>query len=187
MSVAVVFETHSTSVDNERGIATGWNQGELSATGREQARELGERRRDDGIAVVFTSDLRRVVETAELAFAGSPIPVVHDARLRECNYGLLNGMPRAQLEAERVLRLETPFPGGESWREAVDRIAGFLRELAESHDGRRVLVIGHVATRWALDHVATGVPLATLAEAPFAWREGWEYTLSSEGGTHHDA
>jgi broad specificity phosphatase PhoE len=71
MSVAVVFETHSTSIDNEFGIATGWNEGELSETGREQARQLGERRRDDGIDVVFTSDLRRAVETAEIAFAGS--------------------------------------------------------------------------------------------------------------------
>ena len=87
MSVAVVFETHSTSVDNELGIATGWNQGELSDIGREQARELGERRRDDGIAVVFTSDLRRAVQTAELAFAGTPLPVIRDARLRECDYG----------------------------------------------------------------------------------------------------
>ena len=78
VSVAVVFETHSTSVDNELGIATGWNEGELSETGRQQARELGERRRDDGIAVVFTSDLRRAVETAELAFAGSPLPIVQD-------------------------------------------------------------------------------------------------------------
>jgi len=111
---------------------------------------------------------------------------VQDARLRECNYGSLNGMPRAQLEAERLLRLETPFPGGESWREAVERVAGFLRELATSRNRERVLVIGHIATRWALDHVADGVPLATLAEAPFVWREGWEYTLSSEGA-HDDA
>ncbi|HEX4526496.1 MAG TPA: phosphoglycerate mutase family protein, partial [Gaiellaceae bacterium] len=64
MTITVIFETHSTSVDNERGIATGWNQGELSETGRTQARELGDRRRDDGIAIVFTSDLRRAVETA---------------------------------------------------------------------------------------------------------------------------
>ena len=106
----VVFETHSTSVDNELGIATGWNQGELSETGRVQARQLGERRRDDGIAVVFTSDLHRAVETAAIAFAGSSLPVVRDPRLRECNYGALNGMPRAQLDAERHLRVDDAVP-----------------------------------------------------------------------------
>ena len=184
MSVEVCFETHSTSVDNELGIATGWNEGELSETGRQQALQLGERRRNDRIAVVFTSDLRRAVQTAELAFAGTSLPIVRDSRLRECNYGVLNGMPRALLEAERRLRIDEPFPGGESWQQAVDRVAGFLRELPRSHDGERVLVIGHVATRWALDQVAHGVSLATLADTPFEWREGWEYTLHTDGGAH---
>jgi broad specificity phosphatase PhoE len=177
MCVEVVYETHSISVDNERGIATGWLEGALSDTGKEQAKQLGERRRDDGLAIVFTSDLRRAVETAEIAFAGSTIPVQRDARLRECNYGSLNGMPRVQLEAERTRRLDEPFPGGESWRQAVTRVAGFLEELPLSFDGRRVLIIGHVATRWALDHVALGIPLEELVDAPFAWREGWEYEL----------
>jgi hypothetical protein len=40
-----------------------------------------------------------------------------------------------------------------------------------------VLIIGHVATRWGLDHVIGGVPLEELAVADFAWREGWEYRL----------
>jgi broad specificity phosphatase PhoE len=40
-----------------------------------------------GIAVVFTSDLGRAVETADIAFGGTGIPVRRDARLRECDYG----------------------------------------------------------------------------------------------------
>lgn len=42
---AVVFETHSVSVDNEAGIASGWNHSELSAAGRALAKELGECRK----------------------------------------------------------------------------------------------------------------------------------------------
>jgi broad specificity phosphatase PhoE len=109
-----VFETHSTSTDNEAGIATGWNEGTLSATGRAQARLLGERRRDDGIDLVICSDLRRAVQTAEIAFAGTAVPILYDRRLRECNYGSLNGMPRALLEAERAGHLDEPWPQGES-------------------------------------------------------------------------
>jgi 2,3-bisphosphoglycerate-dependent phosphoglycerate mutase len=186
VSVAVVFETHSTSTDNEHGIATGWNEGMLSTLGREQAQQLGERRRFDGLSIVYTSDLRRAVETAEIAFAGSSLPVVADRRLRECNYGSLNGMPRAQLEAELLLRLDEPFPGGESWGQAVERVTGFLRGLPRSHDGARVLVIGHVATRWALDQLALGVSLDTLAGTPFAWQEGWEYVLETDGRSQRD-
>jgi 2,3-bisphosphoglycerate-dependent phosphoglycerate mutase len=177
LSVEIVYETHSTSVDNEAGIATGWLDGALSETGKEQARRLGERRRADGLAAVFTSDLQRAVETAALAFAGSTIPIRADPRLRECNYGALNGMPRTRVHADRRRRLDEPFPDGESWRQAVERVAGFLKELPSSFEGQRVLIIGHVATRWALDHTLVGTPLEELVDAPFLWREGWEYEL----------
>ena len=95
----VVYETHSTSEHNEAGIATGWLGGALSAAGRRQAVELGERRRDDGIELVVASDLWRAVETAAIAFDGSGIPLRVDWRLRECDYGELNGMPRPLLDA----------------------------------------------------------------------------------------
>ncbi len=177
MSVAVVFETHSISEDNEAGIATGWLPGRLSARGRELARELGERRARDGLSAVFTSDLARAVETAEIAFAESPLAVVRDPRLRECNYGGLNGMPSERLGRDRSRHLDEPYPDGESWREAVERVAGFLDELVRERDGERVLIIGHVATRWALERAANGAPLEALVAAPFEWRPGWEYRL----------
>jgi hypothetical protein len=41
----------------------------------------------------------------------------------------------------------------------------------------RVLVVGHVATRWGLDHVIGGAAVEDLAVADFAWQEGWEYRL----------
>jgi len=175
--VEIIFETHSTSTDNEAGIATGWLDGELSDLGRRQAIELGERRRDSGHAAVFTSDLKRAVQTAEIAFAGSDVPIHRDRRLRECNYGRLNGMPAAQLEAERRRRVEQPYPGGESYRQVVARVEGFLAELSPAFEGARILVIGHTATRWALDHLLTGADLAEVVSAPFVWREGWSYRL----------
>jgi 2,3-bisphosphoglycerate-dependent phosphoglycerate mutase len=175
MSVEVVFETHATSEDNEAGIATGWLPGRLSATGREQARELGQRRHDDGLSVVFTSDLGRAVETAEIAFAGSPLPVIADERLRECDYGELNGT--GEPLHDRSGHIDVPYPGGESWRQAVERVAGFLDELRREHDGERVLVIGHSATRLALEAVASGRQLEEVMAEPFVWHPGWEYSL----------
>ena len=173
----IVFETHSTSEDNERGVATGWLPGRLSEYGKEQARALGERHRDDGLVAVYTSDLRRAVETAEIAFAGTDLPIYRDARLRECNYGELNGRPRAEIDAIRLQHVDEPFPGGESWRQAVERVRDFLDELARTRDGERVLLIGHAATRFALDHLVDEVPLEELVAPPFEWQEGWEYRL----------
>ena len=176
MSVELVYETHSISVDNERGIATGWLPGELSAKGRRLAHELGRRRREDGIACVFTSDLRRAVETAEIAFEGSDIEIRRDERLRECNYGELNGAPVAELEPRR-LYVEEPFPGGQSYRDCVGLLRRFLVDVGREFDGRRVLVIAHSAQRYALRHLLEGVPLEEAVDAPFDWQEGWEYVV----------
>ncbi|WP_405898072.1 histidine phosphatase family protein [Streptomyces sp. NBC_00727] len=71
MPVRIVYESHATTTDNEAGIATGWLPGRLSATGRRQAAELGDRRRGTGLDAVCTSDLARAVETARIAFAGA--------------------------------------------------------------------------------------------------------------------
>lgn len=172
MSVSLVYETHATSEHNEAGIATGWLDGKLSALGRQQARELGERRPASQFAAIYVSDLGRAVETAELAFGGG---FTLEPRLRECNYGELNGLPVARLEHERPRRVDEPYPGGESYRDVVARVASLLDDLRVRHDGGRVLLIAHAAPRWALDHLLHGVPLERLVHGPFDWQPGWEY------------
>jgi len=100
---------------------------------------------------------------------GSGVPVLHDWRLRECDYGELNGMPAAEMHAGRRGHLDEPYPGGESWRQAVARGERFLADLPSRWARRRIVVIGHVATRWALDHALRGVPVEDLL-AVLYWR-----------------
>jgi hypothetical protein len=99
-------------------------------------------------------------------------------RLRECDYGRLNGAPTTDVHANRSHYLDQPYPDGESWRQAVDRVGRFLADLPSRWNNKRVLVVGHVATRWGLDHFINGIPLETLAGQNFEWQEGWEYRLS---------
>ena len=178
MTIQLVFETHALTLDNEWGRATGWLSGQLSEQGLEEARQLGRRRADDGITTVFTSDLARAVQTAAEAFGQRSLPVLHDWRLRECDYGRRNGMPVAELHAGRRDHLDRPYPVGESWRQVVARTGRFLNDLPLRWQGQRVLVIGHVVTKWALDHLISGVPLEDLTGQDFAWQEGWEYKVS---------
>ena len=180
MTTEIVFETHAISTDNEAGIATGWLEGQLSEEGRRLARRLGERRLGEWIDTVYTADLGRAIETAELAFGESGIPIRRDARLRECNYGLLNGGPVFEVERERIKRIDEPFPGGESYRQTVERMRSFLGDVALEHGSGRIVVIGHSATRWALDHLLKGVPLEVLVGTSFEWQEGWLYELTGD-------
>jgi len=89
-AVSLVYETHSTTTDNEAGRCTGWQPGELSAAGVRNARELGRRRRDDGIDLVISSDLHRAVQTVDVARSTgppSPRPAMTSPRRRSHGSG----------------------------------------------------------------------------------------------------
>jgi broad specificity phosphatase PhoE len=178
-NLTLVFETHATSLDNEAGLASGWFDVALSATGQEQARALGARRRDDHLAVVFCSDLARSFRTAEIAFGDRSLPIVRDARLRECDYGDLTRRPASEIEHRRVQHLVNPFPNGESYQHVVDRVSGWLGEATSDLDAGAVLVIGHRATFYALEHLLNGVTLHDAVTAPWQWQPGWTYQRRS--------
>ena len=169
----LIYETHSITLDNESGHATGWLPGELSEAGRGLALELGARRRD--VDAVFSSDLGRALETVAIAFFDAELPIFHDWRLRECDYGALNGAPAEELEWEK--HIEVPFPGGESYLDVVARVVSFLDDLRRGWDGKRVLVVSHAAPRWALQHLLDGRPLEDLVGAPFDWQPGWTFSV----------
>jgi len=184
MAIQLVYETHSITTDNEAGIATGWLPGVLSERGVESARELGRRRRDDGIEAVYASDLARAVETARIAFEASQIPVHLESRLRECNYGRLNGMPAIEHAPQRGGHIAMPWPGGESYLDVVARTRSFLEDLARRHrDRARVLVIAHSANHWALEHLLNGADLASLVKGGMRWQPGWEFEVPVSWGS----
>jgi broad specificity phosphatase PhoE len=169
----LIYETHSITVDNERGIASGWLPGELSEEGRRLAAEIGPRRQD--VEVVFSSDLRRAVQTVELS--GLTVPHLQDWRLRECNYGELNGAPVDALDP-RVKRVHSRFPGGQSYTDVVELTRAFLEDVKRWYDGQVVLVIAHSANRWALEHLlGSRASMEDLIVSPFNWQPGWEYRI----------
>jgi broad specificity phosphatase PhoE len=172
---------HSTTEDNETGIATGWLPGRLSPRGRQLAADLADRRRRTVVDAVFSSDLHRAVETVELTFGRDPVvPVLHDWRLRECDYGALNGAEVALVHADRLRFLDEPYPGGESWRQAIDRVGRFIADLSTRWSGASVMVFGHASSLYGFSHLLEGRPLEDLLEHGVAWQDdwsGWNFTF----------
>ena len=176
----VIFESHATSVDNEAGVASGHRDVLLSARGREEAHTMGQQHAGRQVDVVYCSDLRRSYETAEMAFAGRGVPIIRDPRLRECDYGEYTGRPRTEVGAERARRITEPFPGGESVIQAVERIRLFLIDIAKRHSGETILVIGHSATHFGLEHWINGTPLHEIVAAPWTHEPGRPYVLTED-------
>jgi broad specificity phosphatase PhoE len=173
--IHLFFEFHGRSVDNERGIASGHNDPDLTEQGREEALAMGERYRDIDVRAVHCSDLLRSRRTAEIAFGARGIPIVEDARLRECDYGRLNGAPVAEVHGNRAKYAHRPFPGGESFADAAARVRGVLADLKLAYEDCAVVVIGHSATYFALEHILHGRELAPMLAEPWVWKPVWRW------------
>jgi len=182
--VSIEYFVHGTTVDNELGLASGWRQAQLSAKGREQATALGRSIADRGFDRVYTSDLDRAVESARLIF-GDERAIVVDARLRECDYGSLAGEPASELKDRATEFIDTPFPGGESYRDVERRMAAFLDDLCDLPDGTRVAIMAHQAPQLALDVLLRGRTWTQAIDEDWrragSWQPGWPYELPTPG------
>lgn len=174
--VEIIFEAHGTTFDNEAHLSSGHNDIELSPLGIKQSGEMGVRYKDDHFDAIFCSDLQRAYKSAEIAF-GNKWPIIQDSRLRECDYGDLTQKPSTEVDEQKPQRLEVPFPNGESYKETTFRMKEFLKELLKKYDGKRVMIIGHRATQYGLDHIINGVPMLQLVTTHFKWQPEWRYEL----------
>lgn len=174
--VNIIFEAHSTTLDNEAHLSSGQFDVALSLLGEKQAKELGQRYKDENFDAIFCSDLQRSYKTAEIAF-GKSFPIIKDKRLRECDYGDLTRHPSEEVEPQKVNHIREPFPNGESYEQTSQRMKEFLDELKKNYNGKRIMIIGHRATQYGLDHWINGIDLKTLVTTLLKWQPGWNYQL----------
>jgi len=121
----------------------------LNQTGRAQAAELAAALAAEPLAAIYSSPLRRALETAEiLAVPHGLEPVTVDA-LREVDVGSWEGLTRAEIEQRfpeqfaRWLDYQAGWEDGESYEEMGRRVIAGLLELAAAHEGERILAVSH--------------------------------------------
>lgn len=178
MAVKITYFVHGTTTDNEENKSSGWNDVKLSDLGAQQSKDLAELTSDKTFDAVFTSDLNRAINSADLTW-GSKYPRFADKRLRECNYGDLNGKNSDIVEPLQEKSITTPMPNGESYEDVKARISDFLDFVRSEYDGKHIAIVAHKAPQLALDVLLKGL---TWDEA-FAndwrkqkkWQPGWEY------------
>lgn len=180
MSVNITYFVHGTTTDNEKDISSGWSDVELSEKGIEQSIALKNQINAHQFNVVFSSDLKRAVHSANLTFAGI-VPIISDSRLRECNYGQYNGQASSLVEPLQEKMIATRFPGGESYEDVKVRLRDFLNFLGENYAGKNVAIVAHKAPQLALDVLLKGKTWEQAFAADWrkskAWQPGWPYFL----------
>lgn len=147
----------------------------LSKLGAEQARALGKWFAREGLApdVLLASSYVRAQQTAalfrEAGGCAADVPVCVDERLREKEFGILDGLTTSgvasvfpdQAEFRRILgKFYHRPPGGESWADVVLRLRSVLDTISLHHSGMRVMIVAHQVVVLCLRYV-----IETLTEA----------------------
>ena len=141
---------HGESVNNKRGIIAG--DSPLTDKGREQARLTKKALAGLKFDAIYSSDLKRAVETAYI-IAGKDVPENHRLPgLRERDFGALEGKSEKLHEEEHQKRIGMSHeenwvykhvPDTESDYELSARFVLALQELAENNPGKTILVAAH--------------------------------------------
>jgi broad specificity phosphatase PhoE len=134
----ILLARHGETNDNLEPLRfQGFRDTPLNDTGRRQAHELAERMAGDGLVSLWTSDLSRARETAEIVGARIGLQPRLDARLREANRGVWEGRLFRDVERDEPERYAEwmragatfRFPGGESLQEQSDRVEAALEDV----------------------------------------------------------
>jgi probable phosphoglycerate mutase len=136
----------------------------LNALGRKQARALAESLARMQIAALYSSDLLRASQTAEIVGARLGLTTRTDAALRELDVGSWAGHTLAELETRHAAAVarwqvtgEPGWEGGESHKEMAARVLRAIRSIAAQHADEEVVVITHGGPLRALKALAAGV------------------------------
>ncbi|MBU1104784.1 histidine phosphatase family protein [Patescibacteria group bacterium] len=178
--INITYFVHGTTLDNEKNISSGWADVKLSPKGVQQSLDLKNLIGNKHFDVVFCSDLKRAVASAELSFK-SLVPIIQDVRLRECNYGKYNAYSSEIVEPLQEKCIAEKFPEGESYEDVKKRVGEFLEFLKQNYNGKTVAIVAHKAPQLALDVLLKG----KTWEQAFAedwrktksWKLGWGYML----------
>jgi probable phosphoglycerate mutase len=158
---------HGETVWNIEHRYQGHGDSPLTETGRSQVSALGRRMRGLPFDTLISSDLGRTRETAAIIADYTGHAVALDSRLRERNYGVLEGLTVSEIKAAHpaVLdRLNTDdpdyvVPQGESHRQHYQRNIAFIEELLAQKSGAKVAVVAHGGVLESIFRYVAHMPL----------------------------
>ncbi len=151
LSTRFVVVRHGETQWNLASRIQGHGDSPLTPAGEAQAAAIARRLSGERFDHLVSSDLGRAWRTAQAIAAPAGREIVADPRLRERNYGVLEGLTYGEIDLRfpdvfsRVRGTDPDFtvPGGESRRQLFERIRDAFESLALAHEGRRLVVVCH--------------------------------------------
>src|SRR5512145_1031700 len=170
MQAVVYAVRHGETEWNAEGRQQGHLDSPLTPIGVRQAELLAESLTKKKIDVLYSSDLGRALQTAEIIANRLSLSIHRDMRLRERNLGILQGLTRDQFETqypEESLRFNAAdpdysLPGGESLRQLFDRCVACAEDIVAKNASKNILMVSHGGVVRSFYHKATRTPPAGM-------------------------
>jgi probable phosphoglycerate mutase len=169
----ILLARHGETDWNRERRVQGHSDTPLNETGREQARTLAGALAGEPLDAVYSSDLARARETAEIVAAAHGLEVRTDAELRERNFGSWEGLTDVEIHERHGS--DWSRHDGETDEQVRARVLGAVDRIAAAHPGEEVLVVSHGGALNALWHHASGARIerwANCAVYRLAFRDG---------------
>ncbi len=160
---------HGETEFNLQGRIQGQSDSPLTLLGMRQAEAIAKRLSEDRFSAIYSSDLTRARQTAEVIAMTNSQAVITTPLLREAQFGIIQGMNRMEIEEKYPAEMhewrQNPHtmrpPGAETYQQVVDRCGKFIDEVLQAHeDGSQVLVVCHGGSLRGLIVAACHLPIA---------------------------
>ena len=188
MPTTIVLVRHGETDWNRDNRFQGHADPPLNDAGRAQARELAADLRGEDFAAIYTSPLRRALETAEILAPELGLELITDAALKEVDVGSWSGLTRTEVESSfpdgfaRWLDYGHGWDDGETYDELGGRVVAGLLNIGARHSDVAVLAVTHggpirsalaAAKRVAFDEARRSIHIiGNCAVVPIAVRDG---------------
>ena len=142
---------HGTTDWNQLGRIQGHMDIPLNDAGRAQARLASSRLAPWGATALYSSDLLRAYETAQIIGQSIGLSVVRKPGLREINFGVWQRLSSPQIRerdpevyaARRANPYDIAPAGAETWRQFYDRAVQAIQEILATTEAQRLIVVTH--------------------------------------------
>jgi probable phosphoglycerate mutase len=148
----VITIQHTQSVHHTNGMIGAWTDWDLSDLGQKQAENIGKTLKQEINSekfIMYSSDLKRAKQTAELVGLQLGITPILRKELREVNAGIDTPTTNKWYSENAVPLCEgvydpdyKPFPGAESDRELWNRLYSFVEEIINAEQ-ENIIIVSH--------------------------------------------
>lgn len=183
MKTTLILVRHAQAEGNFLREFHGWTDSRITEMGHEQAALVAERLSDLRIDVLYSSSMKRALQTAQYISDRKQLPILRTDKLKEINGGAWEGVAFSQLPVKWPQEHETwenrphlhRMPGGETMEEFQKRLIEEIESIIKANPGKVICIVTHgTAIKSLMCHFQV-CDLSEMAKIP--WYDNTSITI----------